>query len=182
MTHLGERITDFVFEELSAGEMAEGRRHVAECAECRRQVEQFGRTLAMLKALPDVDPPRRIVFEVEKPKFASLFWRWVAPTATAAAVAMAITTFAPPRQPIERVIVQQQPAAQTIDYERIINELKASQQAWLVNEFKKRDAEQSRGIQQLRGEVSYTETLQRAMWKETIENASSIQLLAQKRE
>ena len=39
MSHLGERITDFIFEELTAVEMAEARAHVAQCVICRDVVD-----------------------------------------------------------------------------------------------------------------------------------------------
>src|SRR2546423_15026168 len=87
MTHLGEHITDFVFGELSASEMDEARRHIAGCEACRQEVEQFERTRSMLKMLPDVEPPRSIVFEVERPGTA---WRWLVPVAAAAAILIAV--------------------------------------------------------------------------------------------
>lgn len=148
MTHLGEKITDFLFEGLSAEEMAEAGRHVAECAECRQQVERFQRTFAMLKASPDVEPPRRIVFEVEKPRLAPWAFRWLGPVAASAAIALAVVSFAPVRGSAEQSA---------------------------------REAEQLRQIEELRGQLAYTENLQRVIWKETIVNSSSIQLLAQNR-
>ena len=41
MSHLSGKLAEFIFEELSASEMAETKRHVAECSDCREQVEQF---------------------------------------------------------------------------------------------------------------------------------------------
>ena len=97
MSHLNERIADFVFEELSTGEMAEAGRHIAECSDCRAQVESFQRTHQMLKTSPDLDPPRNIVFEFEKParRTSGAFWKWLAPLAATAALALGIAVMAP---------------------------------------------------------------------------------------
>ena len=182
MTHLGERIADFVFEELSASEMAQARQHIGECSECQQQVEQFQRTHAMLKTSHDVEPPRHIVFEVEKSRLVPWIWRWLAPMAASAAVAMAVVTFAPATRIVERTVIQQQPVAQAVDYDKIITELRASQEARLVAELNKRDVAQNKEIQRVRGELALLDSYQRAVWRNTIENASSIQLLAQKSE
>src|SRR5580692_2320856 len=139
MSHLSERIAEFVFEELSAPEMTEAKRHLAECADCREQVDRFQTTHAMLRTSTDIEPPRRIMFEFEKPRAAAWIWRWLAPMAASAGVAIAIVSFAPRPQPqiVERIVQQQaaaQPvpaAAQPADYQKIISEL---------NELKKRDA------------------------------------------
>ena len=97
MSHLNERIADYVFEELSSGEMTEAGRHIAECSDCRKQVEQFQQTHMMLKTSPDVDPPRNIVFEFEKPvrHGAGSFWRWLAPMAATAALVLGIAVASP---------------------------------------------------------------------------------------
>ena len=97
MSHLNERIADFVFEELSTGEMAEAGRHIAECSDCRAQVESFQRTHQMLKTAPDLDPPRNIVFEFEKParRTSGAFWKWLAPLAATAALVLGIAVMAP---------------------------------------------------------------------------------------
>jgi hypothetical protein len=44
----------------------------------------------------------------------------------------------------------------------------------------KRDGAQAQQMERVRGELALLNTLERRTWKETIENASSIQLLAQK--
>src|SRR5207237_6482796 len=97
MSHLNDRIADFVFEELSTGEMAEADRHIAECSDCRTQVEGFQRTHQLLKTSPDIDPPRNIVFEFERPvrRAAGSFWRWLAPLAATAALVMGVAIAAP---------------------------------------------------------------------------------------
>ena len=197
MTHLGERITDFVFGELSASEMEEARRHVAECVECRADVLQFENTRSMLRASPDVEPPRRIVFEVEKPRVA---WRWLAPIGVAAAVILAVLV-APPMQisfhdsqftmtfgktpppanaGVAAVPVLTPVTVQSVDYDRIIRQVETSQQGWVVNELKKHDADQVREIQRLQGQLVYLANMQQAIEKKNIENAASIQLLAER--
>ena len=184
-SHVKERLAEFVFGELSASEMAEGRRHLTECADCRQQVELFQHTHAMLKTSPDAEPPRRIIFEVEKKSVAPWVWRWLAPMAASAAVALAVVSVAPRPQPqiVERVIQQQaaaQPAAQPIDYEKIISELRASQEVWLASELKKREVEQAREIQRVRGDVAQLDAYQQRLYRDNAENKASIQYLAQR--
>jgi hypothetical protein len=150
------------------------------------KVDQFRSTYAMLKSSPDVEPPRRIMFEFEKPRTTAWLWRWLAPMAASAAVAFAVVSFAPRPQPAPVVftaqapVVQAQPVAQPIDYQKIIDELRPSEQAWLANELKKQDAAHSRDIQQVEGQLAVLDSIQRAVRKETIENAASIQYYASK--
>jgi len=184
MTHINEKIAEFVFQDLSAQEMAEARIHVAECSACREQVAQFQSTYAMLKTSPDVEPPRRILFEFEKPVVASWIWRWLAPMAASAAVALAVVHFAPQPQPqiVERVIQQPaaQPAAQPVDYQKIIDELRASQEVWLANELKKRDSANGQEIRRLHSEVAALDYYQRKIERENWDTARDVQLLAAK--
>jgi hypothetical protein len=190
MAHFSERLADFFYGELSALEMNEGRRHLAECAECRTQYEQFERTHHALKALPELDPPRQIVFGFEKrPLAASWISRWLAPMAASAAVAFAVVTFVPgpaTNSPQPSLAVVQpppaagvQPVAATVDYDRIVSELSEVQRAWLIDEIRKLDLSREREIQRIKAELAYYEDMQRAIWKDTFENAASIQLLAQ---
>ena len=96
MSHLGERITEYVFEELSSTEMADARAHVAQCGECKTAVEHFQRTRSLLQAVPDLDPPRSAVLTFEKPRVVrSWTWRWLAPMAVAAAFVMAVALAGP---------------------------------------------------------------------------------------
>ena len=169
-SHLSERIAEFVFEELSTAEMAEGKRHLAECSDCRMQVEDFRRTHAFLKTSPDVEPPRRIIFEIEKPRFAPWAWRWLAPMAASAAVAFAVVTLTPRPQPqpqiVERFVQPQlaaQPAVQPVDYQKIVNEA-------LATELKKRDAAQAREILRVRTDIAYLDAQQRKNRNETMED------------
>ena len=94
MSHLGERITEYVFGELSTTEMAEAKTHVAQCGECKRAVEHFERTRSLLQAVPEMDPPRSAVLTFEKPRPVRS-WRWLAPMATAAALVLIIALMAP---------------------------------------------------------------------------------------
>ena len=185
-SHLSERIAEFVLGELSVDEMAEGRRHMSECPDCRRQVELFRQTHAMLKSSPDVEPPRRIIFEAEKRGAAPWVWRWLAPMAASAAVAFAVVSFAPQREPqiIERVIQQAPsalPAVQPVDYEKIIGEVRASERAWLLDELNRREAAHKQELQRVRGELAWLQAYQERLGRDNAQNQASIQyLVAQK--
>jgi Tfp pilus assembly protein FimV len=186
MAHLNDRLAEFFYGELPASEMTEARRHVAECAECRGQVEQFQRTHLALRASPDLDPPRQIIFAPPetRPAWAIFDWRVFAPLSTAAAALVialfvalspqpaAVTVSAPPAATSAPVVVQ----AQEVDYERIVNEVRRSERAWTAGELEKRDKE----IQRLQGELAYYQSFQRAVMKGNWENGASIQLLAQR--
>lgn len=182
-SHLTERIAEFVFGELSEVETAEGRRHLTDCAACRLQVEQFQHTHAMLKTSAEVEPPRRIIFEAEKGRFTPWVWRWLAPMAASAAVALAVVTLAPQPPVVERFVQQPAPtaaaAAQPVDYEKVISDLRAEQQTWLAGELQKRDAAQAKEFQRVRGEIDWLAGVQRAAYRETADVQRSIQLLAQ---
>ncbi len=185
MAHLTDKVADFFYGELPVSEMADARRHIAECADCRADVQQFEMTHLALKALPDLDPPRRIVFPPpqRRPWSSVLDWRVLTPlTAAAAALIIAIgvalspapgplTVSAPGPAPL---LVQ----AQQVDYDRIVKEVRQSERGWLAVELEKRDRE----IRQLQGQLAYYESYQRTIRKETLENEASIQLLAKRTE
>jgi anti-sigma factor RsiW len=191
MRHLGERLTDFVFGELSSNDMEEARRHVDVCGACRDQVEQFERTRSMLRMSPDAEPPRRIMFEFERPR---AIWRWLVPAGVAAAVMMAVLIAAPIQiqwrdsqltvafgkmpasVPVVSPVVNSQPAPQPIDYERIIRQVESSERTWLEDELKKHDVEQLRQIRlSLEGNWKYLEAQQQRLEKENAENSANIQ-------
>jgi anti-sigma factor RsiW len=200
MKHLGDQVTDFVFGELSSMEIDEMRRHLTDCADCRQAVEQFKHTHAMLKSSPDVEPPRRIIFEVEK-RPAPFSWRWLAPVGVAAALIIAVLLAAPihvqwqdsqmtisfgkpivpPVQSVQPVQVAAPPSAsaavQPVDYDRIIREVQDSQQSWLVNELKRHDAMQIAEINRLSSAVLYMANEQKILARQGNENAASIQLI-----
>jgi len=184
MTHLTEKIAEFVCGELSPSEMAEAQRHLAECPACREQVSGFQSTYAMLKSSPDAEPPRRILFEFERPQRAAWIWRWVGPMAASAAVALAVVTLTPrpqaQQQIVERIVQQPvstnaaaAPQLQQVDYQQIIDELRA--------DLKKRDAEQTKEFQRVRGQMDYLQAYQLRIEHDTDSNASQLQLLAANR-
>jgi len=131
------------------------------------KVEQFKSTYAFLKSSPDVEPPRRMLFEFEKPQTAAWLWRWLAPMAASAAVAFAVVTFTPrpqtPPQIVERVVQQQAsaPAPAPVNYQQQIDELRA--------ELQRRDAAQGHEIHQVRNAVialdDYQKQLEKTTWK-----------------
>src|SRR5262249_17309618 len=154
---------------LSPAEMTEVKSHLAQCADCKKEVEQHERTFSMLKASPDVNPPRSVVFEFEKP-VANRWWRWLAPVAAAAMLLIGVSLAAPiqvkwsdsqltiafgklpasvstpaaaPPAP-ERVVVEKT-AAEPVDYERI--------QKWINDEVNKKDAVRVKEIQRLQGQL-----------------------------
>jgi len=178
--HLTEKLAEFVFEELSPAEMAEFRSHLSECPGCEEQLQQFQLTHAMLKASPDVEPPRQILFEFEKPRAMSWISRWLAPMAASAAIALAVVSFAPRPQPqiIERIVQQPvtvpappapAPVAQPVNYQKILSEL---------NELKRRDAAQAQEIQRVYGVIAYSEKKQHLAYRDTEERLAEIQMLA----
>ena len=171
MPHLTEKIAEFSFGELSAQEMADAQRHLTQCPDCRQQVDQFQTTYAMLNTSPEVEPPRPILFEFEKPRTSTWIWRWLAPMAASAAVAALVVTFTPrPQQPpqiIERVVREQAsaPPAQPVDYQKIIDNLR--------EELQQRDAGHAKQIQVLRSELAALDYDQRRIEREQWELAKN---------
>ena len=184
MAHLEDKLAEFFYEELPATEMVEARRHVSGCTTCRLQLEQFERTHLVLRSTPDLDPPRQIVFAPpERRSWLPLFgWRWVTPLIAATALVISIlSAMTPVPAPVSIPTAASAPVvvqAQNVDYDRIVRELRQSDRVWIAGELDKRDKE----IQRLRGELAYYDNLQRTVLKETWNNASSIQLLAQRTE
>jgi len=189
MAHLNDKLADYFYEELPASEMVEARRHVGECGECRAQIQLFERTHLALKRLPDAEPPCRVVFTApeRRVRWAILDWRFLAPMAASlAALIIAImpastAARAPVPAPVTisapaPVPVVTQPQAPPIDYDRIVQQVRQSDRAWFADQMAKRDKE----IRQLEGQLAYYESYQRTMLKETWQNASTIQLLAQR--
>jgi hypothetical protein len=185
MAHLKDKLAEFFYNELPAEEMTNGRRHVEECAECRLQLQEFERIHLVLRSVPELDPPRNIVFSEpqRRPWFAWFDWRpIVASTVAAAIVAGIVVRFSPvpvPPTPLATAsIAPPVVQAEKVDYDRIINDVRQSEREWVVRELQSRDRE----IQLLRAEVAYYDSFQRAVMKETLENGSAIQLLAQRTE
>lgn len=145
------------------------------------KVEHFRSTYNMLKSSPDVEPPRRIMFEFEKPRQAAWLWRWLAPMAASAAVAFAVVTITPRPQAPPQIVreVQQQvpaPAANPVNYQPIIDELQSELAA-----LKARDAARTKDIQRVRGEMDLMAEDERLIKRANIENQSYIQQLASNR-
>jgi hypothetical protein len=159
MSHITERIAEFVFEELSTLEMTKAQRHVAQCAECREQVERFQQTLAILKTSPMLDPPRNIVFEVEKRRTQRM-WTWV--PAMAAIAALLLITVAL----LGRVHVQWQDSQMTIAFGELKQEPDADH------------TDLAAEIQRLQGHIAYLEERQTRAERDAVYTASTVQLLA----
>ena len=132
MSHLEDKLAEFVYEELTAAEMEEVRVRPTGI----RMTIAFG-------ALPEAEPLQAAT------------------------------------QP---VVVEPQP----VDYEQIVARVTSEQQAWLESELESRiqriSAADGREVQRLRTEMAYLSDLQRAALRDTLENASSIQLLAARTE
>ena len=206
MSHLEERLAEFVYEELTLAEMQEARTHVTQCRECRELVSEFNKVQQSLETIPMVDVPRRVVF-VEAGKSSEKMWlplRWLVPFATAAALLLALAITGPihfdrqessvtigigaqpevePLQVVARPVFTE---LQPVEYEEIVALVTAEQQEWLESELAERiqvmAVVNDREIQRLRAELAYLSDLQRAALRDTVENASSIQLLAARTE
>ena len=177
--HLNERLAEFVYEELTPGEMAEARQHVGTCADCKARVDEFARLHHALRAMPDEDLPRHIVFAPADhvKRHVLLPLRWLVPIGAAAALMLVVVVAGPIR-------MDWQGSQLTIAFGGIAPDTaRLEQQAGLAAEIQRlENAANANGaeLRQVRGQMAYLENLQRTVWKETLQNASSIQLLAQK--
>ena len=189
MAHLKDKVADFFYKELSAAEMTDATRHFEDCSDCRRELQQFERMHMVLRSAPDFDPPRNIVLSEPQPSAWLRWFDWrpiAVSTAAAALVAGVIVRLSPVPAPAPAILPPTLPAvaapvsvqAEKIDYDRIVNTVRESDRQWLAGVLQSRDRE----IQRLRAEVAYYDTFQRAVMKETLENGSAIQLLAQRTE
>ncbi len=182
MSHLGENIAAFVFDEMPTAERIEAQRHLEQCADCRDKVGKFEQTKAILRMSLDVDPPRQTIFEVSRPARISWAWRWLAPMGSAVAASIVTAMFMTPGQPAavpasapvvaaSLPVVEQPSARPTADYERL--------QAWAVELEKKQSAEM-REIQRVRGDVDLLARQQLAAQRDAMETKSWTQQLAMK--
>ena len=186
MAHLGEKVAEFFYEELPSDEMKAARQHVQACAECRLQIQQFEKVHLALKASPDMDPPSRIILPLpdRRGRFGWFDWRQLATASAAAALIAGFIAHSPaPAPPAPAAISAPASApvvvqAEKVDYNRIVNEVQQSERSWFAGELQKRDQE----IKRLQGELAYYETFQRTVMRETLQNGSAIQLLAQRTE
>jgi hypothetical protein len=159
-------------------------------------VELFQRTHSMLKASPDVNPPRNIVFEFEKPGV-NRFWKWVIPMAAAAVLLMGvaltgpihvewndsqlIVAFGAPPAPFPSTAllvppqgavpsVAERVVAEPVDYTRI--------EKLVADEVAKRDIARTKEMQRVQGQLAYLEALQLATERNVMATDSSVQQLA----
>jgi hypothetical protein len=176
-------LAEFFYEELPSDEMKATRQHIQGCAECRLQIEQFEKVHLTLRNSPDMDPPSRIILPLpdRRSRFAWFDWRQLATAGAAAALIAGFIAHSPAPAPMTisapasaPVVIQ----AEKVDYNRIVNEVQQSERSWFAGELQKRDQE----INRLQGELAYYETFQRTVMRETLENGSAIQLLAQRTE
>ena len=207
MSHLEDRLAEFVFEELPDPEMEQARRHVAQCLECQGRVTGFGRVRESLERVPDVDIPRRVVF-VESEASSKRSWLptgWLVPIGAAAVLVLAFLVIvpismdwrdggvtvafgkipapppaAPQPTPIQQVTFEPEP----IDYARLALEVEALDRAWLDVELNTRlgtlDAAYQREIRTVRGEMEYLTRRQEAAMRDTLANSTNIFLLAER--
>jgi anti-sigma factor RsiW len=149
MAHLGDRITDYVFGEMTTQEFSAAQEHLRECSDCAGQVEELRRTRNLLQAVPDVEPPRPIIFEVErKAAWKPWLWKWAAPAAAAVAASVLTAVLMSPTQ------------------------------AQFAAELEKRDQAHQMDLERVRSEIAYWERQQRAVSRESLDTARAVQLLA----
>ena len=202
MMHLNEKLAEYVYEELSAAEIAEARRHVAACAECKARVEEFERIHHALKAMPDVDLPRRVVIAPAAQARPRVFvpLRWLAPIGAAAALVLMLAVVGPIHAewrdsqltiafgklpaPLSPAAGAVSPAlvTQPIDYQRIADTVRAQQQVWLAQEVARLEtklaAVNGKELNHVRSQLDFLEKWQQETWRGKEEITSSIQLLA----
>jgi anti-sigma factor RsiW len=200
--HLNEKLAEYVYEELPAAEMAEARRHVAGCAECGDRVKDFERIHQALRAMPDVDLPRRVVIEPAKAARVRTFLpvRWLAPVGAAVALVLALAVVGPihadwhdsqltiafGKTPSTNVAPAPVVAPQPVDYKRLAEEVRAQNAAFLQEELARLEKEvtvsSGRELAQVRNQIVYLknqqEEHQRNFRKQTEETNATFQLLA----
>ena len=168
MSHLEDRLAEFVFEELPSEEMTTARRHVAQCLECQGRVSDFQKIRHSLGQLPDVDLPRRMVFVPESPSLnrsprSRFSFAWAVPGAVAAALVVAVVLVGPismewgdqgVRIALGQEIAEPQAAPvaaavdyDNLDYERIASRLESELQIGVDAQLQQFDSEIARLIE-----------------------------------
>jgi len=185
MSHLDERIAEYVLGEFAEADKTSADLHVRECAACAARVNEFRKTFSLLRSVPDVDPPQRIVFETEKRQVQALFWRWLAPALSAVAAALLTALFltqATPA-PTTQTAANSQPAAAAIpvDAQAVVGQVQESCAQWLAMEQANGDPERSQEVQRVCSELAYWQSQQRAASRESFDTARSLQLLVAQR-
>jgi anti-sigma factor RsiW len=155
MSHLGERVADYLVGEMTESEAAEASEHIRQCSDCSSQVAAFKHTLAMLQSVPDREPPRPLVFEAERKSqpAASWLWRWASPAI--AAVAASILT-----------VMLMSPASDT-------------ERSWQA-ELQRRDQAHQEDLLRLRTELALLEKNQGLAKSEAWKTAIDVQMLAKR--
>jgi anti-sigma factor RsiW len=157
MAHVTEKLAEFIFEELPAQEMAQARQHLSECSNCREQVERFQQTMSLLQASPDLEPPRNIVFDFEKP-VARRFRQWV--PAFAALAALIVMTIAL----AGRVHIQWQDSQLTVAFGQIIPAPQMDQTGVLAAE-----------IERMKGHLAFLERQQQKAERDNLVIATKME-------
>src|SRR5439155_27364077 len=88
MAHLGDKLAEYFYEELSSAEMTEARKHVEACIECRLDLERFERVHLALRTAPELEPPRHVVFSPRERRSWLSWLEWCTAATAGAAVAL----------------------------------------------------------------------------------------------
>lgn len=168
MSHLEDRLAEFVFEELPSEEMTTARQHVAQCLECQGRVSDFQRIRHSLEQLPDIDLARRMVFVPESPslKRSTRSWfslAWALPGAVAAVLLVGVVMAGPlqvewgdqgVRIAFGQETAEPEPVSvaaavdyENLDYERIAARLETEQRVLIDAQLQQFSAEIARLIE-----------------------------------
>ena len=174
--------------ELRPAEAAECARHLDSCATCRAELSRWQATLAAVRSLPQVEPPRRIVF-VSDPVLPEPWWRrmWKAGPqlgfASAAMLSLAIVTHgllarppaatAPAPQPGIEARIQ---AAARTEVERRLPA--AADAAWNAALERRLQAELRPALAQLERQLTEREKLEAANYEQRSEKQRQADLQA----
>src|SRR5207247_11104051 len=117
MAHLADKLADFFYEELPSAEMSEARRHLETCKVCRFEVEKFERIHLTLRTVPELDPPRRVVFAPPERRSWLSWFEWRSAAAASAFAAL---------------LAGRAIGFSHLDYNRIVSEVDQADSAWLA--------------------------------------------------
>lgn len=182
MTHLGEKITDYLMGEMSTAERTEAEAHLSQCSLCAGKLEEFRHTYALLQTVPDAHPPRPLVFAPEKKMARPAVWRWLTPAFSAAAASIITALILSPSPSDSSRSVESDNAASSpvaepaVDVDKILNDFRVSNEQGLAAGL---DERRRQALQQAQSEMDYWERQQRAVSRGTLDTARTIQLLAQ---
>jgi len=187
------KLMDWVLGELPAGEEAEIRRHVDECAECAQELSRFQRVRDLLQAqLQDREMPSHLVFLPAKapgprPGFLAQLWRTAALAAVAAGVFLSIvltgyarwgrmpSAAAPSSGGLTRAqieaIVDQHVRLQSVEQQKEFEQLRQNLAADLRTE-------QARVLVPLAAQLQYVQSAQSLIWQETQKQNALVEVVA----